>query len=187
MRSIALLLCAAALLAEEPKPGKPVLLHSDAACFVHAVRGVPEASRPVERIVGPGHQLLHTIRTTGEMTVLVPATGTVAINTRRISFVQTRILGIAADEERLYVLIWSSGRVYDRPPDPGAPVEGGRHELRTFWLADGQPLAAPTLGAEGLPKVAPPETLGNGSLGPVKGGGECHGTRAVYKGRDLQP
>ena len=187
MRSTALLLLAGALVADDGKPPKPPLVHIDAACFVHALRGAPEVSGGVvERVTGPGHLLLHVVRATGEMTVLVPATGTVAVNTRRISFHQTRILGVAADTERLYVLMWSSGRVFDKPPDPDALAEGGIFELRTFWLADGQPLAAPKLSAEGLPKGAPPETVEKGPLQIVKGGVECYGTRAAYKGRELQ-
>lgn len=183
MRSVALLLCATALADAE----KPVLVHSDALCFVHALRAMPEASADrYARAVEGGRALLHTARATGDMTMLVPATGVVAINTRRISFQVTRILGVAADKERIYVLIWS-GRVRDRPPAPDAPAEGGRHELRSFWLADGAPLRAPALEGEGLPKAAPPEGIEMGPLRLIEGGVECFCTRAAYKGRDLQP
>jgi hypothetical protein len=175
------LLCAAALADVE----KPALIHSDAGCFVHALRAPPDASGYVERVVASGRAILHTARATGDMAVLVPATGVVAISTRRLSFRVTRILGTAADEERLYVLVWS-GRAWDRPPAPDAPIEGGRYELRAFWLADGAPLEVPSLDT-GLPKDAPPETLERGPLRLVQRGIECYGTRAAYKGRELQP
>lgn len=179
MRAVAvLLLCGLA----DPKP---VLVLADTSCFVHALPGFPEVQQ-VERSVDPGFMLLHTVRASGEMSVLVPPTGTVAISTRRISFVQTRILGIAADAERLYVLL-GSVRAWDKPPEKDAPVEGGGYVLRTFWLADGQGLTAPALKTEGLPKGAPPETLKHGPLRLVAGGVESFGTRAIYKGRDLQP
>ena len=52
----------------------------------------------------------------------------------------TRVLGVAADAERLYVVLWSSGRIFDRPPAEDAALEGGRYELRVFWLGDGSAL-----------------------------------------------
>ncbi len=156
-----------------------MLVHADASCFVHALPAFPEADL-VERVVHPGLMLLHTARASGEMTVLARTTGTMAISTRRISYVQTRILGIAADAERLYVLAWSV-RAWDKPPDRDAPVEGGRYELRAFRLADGKALRAPALKPEGLPKGAPPETLEHGPLRLVEGGVECYGTRAILK------
>jgi hypothetical protein len=172
--AVALLLCALA----DPKP---VLVLADPACFVHALRASADAGDVLERPVDPGFMLLHTARASGEMTVLVPATGTVARGTCRASFVQTRILGIAADAERLYVLLWSV-RTWDRPPERDAPAEGGRYELRTFRLADGHALKAPALNTEGLPKGAPKESLGNGPLNLLPGAGvECYGTRAIYE------
>ena len=166
--------------------GMPLLVHADACCFVHALPAAHAPEKHVGRVVDPGLVILHTVRDTGEMAVLVPATGTVAVSTRRISFRQTRILGIAADTERLYVLTWTV-RVWDRPPERDAAVEGGSYVLRTYWLADGRALAAPALEAEGLPKGAPPETPEKGPLRLVAGGVECFGTRANYKGEKLEP
>ncbi len=168
--AFALLLCA---LADE----KPVLVLADASSFVHAVRATPDGTY-LERVVEPGFMLLHTVRASGEMTVLIPPTGTVAISTRRISYGTTRILGVAADAERLYVLLWT-GHAFGKPP---GPAEGG-YALRTFWLADGAALWAPALKPEGLPKEIPAETLEKGPLRLVKGGVELYGTRATYKER----
>jgi hypothetical protein len=185
MTSTAVVFLAAALIAQARQPEKPVLVHADAVCFVHALRAMPDApDSHVERVIEPGLVLLHTTRSTGEMSVLVRTTGVVAISTRRVSFRVARILGVAADAERLYVLVWT-GRAWDKAPARDALVDDGRYELRAFWLADGSPLAAPR-DVEGLPKAAPPETLEKGLLRLVEDGVECGGTRAVYKGRDLQ-
>jgi hypothetical protein len=187
MRPLALLLCAPFVLAEDGTPEKPVLVHADAACFVHALRAAPDTSAGrFERVVAAGRALVHTVRATGEMTVLVPPTGVVAISTRRASFKVERILGVAADKERLYVLSWT-GRAWDRPPAPDAPLAEGRHALRVFWLADGEALKTPVLDAAGLPKEAGPETLEKGPLRLIETGVECFGTRASYRGRELQP
>ena len=181
MRSSALLLAllATALAAEE----EPVLFVKHAACFVHALPAWPAAGDRVERVVAPGHVLLHTSRETGRMTRLVEATGTVAVNTRRISYGVTRLLGVAADTERLYVLVWHSARIFDRPPEEGAALPGGRYEMRVFWLADGSALKAPPLGPEGLPESAAPESIGAGPLRVVDGGVACFGTTVRYDGR----
>ncbi len=168
--ALVVLLCAIA----EPKP---VLVHKSDSSFVHALRTGGDGTL-LERVVEPGCMLLHTVRTSGEMTVLVPPTGTLAINTRRISYVTTRILGIAADAERLYVLFWS-GHAFDKPPGPA----DGRFELRTFWLADGAALRAQILKAEGLQNEIPAETLEKGPLRLVEGGVEAYGTRATFKER----
>ena len=164
----------------------PVLLEKHEDCFVHALRAWPARGDHVERLVARGHSLLHTARATGKMTRLVPATGTVAINTRRISYRVTRVLGVAADAKRLYVVLWSSGRIFDAPPAQGAAVKGGRYALRVFWLADGSELSSPPLGPGGLPAAAPEPSLGAGPLKLVPGGVSCFGTKARYEGRTLR-
>lgn len=164
----------------------PVLLEKHKDCFVHALPAWPARGDHVERLVERGHSLLHTSRATGKMTRMVAATGTVAINTRRISYRVTRILGVAADAERLYVVRWSSGRIFDAPPAKGAAVKGGRYELRVFWLADGSRLSAPPLAPGGLPSAAPQPSLEAGPLKLVPGGVSCFGTSARYKGRTLR-
>ena len=180
--ALLLLLVTPVLAADED----PVLLATHQACFVHALPAWPAQADRVERVVGPGHALLHTSRATGKMTRLLPATGTVAINTRRISYCLTRVLGVAADAERLYVVLWASGRIFDRPPAEGAALAGGRYELRVFWLGDGGALPAPPLGPDGLPAAAPEPSLGRGPLNLVSDGVSCFGTTARYAGRALR-
>jgi len=120
------------------------------------------------------------------MTRLVEPTGTVAVNTRRISYEVRRVLGVAADAERLYVLLWWSGRIYDRPPAQGATIDGGRYELRVHWLDDAAALQAPSLRHDGVPEAAGRPCLDAGPLKLVPGGVSCFGTRARYDGRTLQ-
>jgi len=154
---------------------QPVLVLASDSCFVHAVPAAPGAGS-LERVLESGHTLLHTVRDSGKMTVLVPPTGTVAISTRRISCQTTRIAGVAADAERLYVLVWM-GHAYDKPPEEGV------YALRTFWLEDGAALWAPLL--KTAPTKAPAETLEKGPLRLVEGGVEVYEARATYKGRQL--
>jgi len=180
-----LVLLAPALAADE----EPVLLVKNAACFVHAIAAwpaLPDRGARFERVVAGGHALLHTSRETGKMVRLVEATGTVAVNTRRISFLVTRLVGVAADADRLYVVLWRSGRIFDRPPEEDAPADGGTYELRVFWLADGSALRAPVLGPDGLPEAAPPESLGKGPLHVVAGGVDCFGKKVRYDARELR-
>lgn len=186
--AIVLVLLAAATLAqgEEKLLPPPVLVARTDAVFVHAVctaRDSGEVEPWVRR--SDGYLLLHTNRKTGEMKHLIPDTGTVAIPTVRQSYVQTRMVGVAADTERLYVLLWTSGRIFDRPPERDAPVEGGRYELRVFWLADGSRIAAPGLDPEKWPKTAPPEVTNAGPLKLAKDGVDCYGVTARYKGKEL--
>jgi len=163
-----------------------VLLTKHVACFVHALPTWPARDDHVERVIGRGHALLYTSRESGRMTRLVETTGIVAVNTRRASYRVTRLLGIASDSERLYVLLWFSGRVYDRPPEEGAALEGGRYEMRVFWLGDGGALRSPPLGPSGLPAAAPRASLGVGPLKIVSDGVSCFGRTARYDGRVLR-
>jgi hypothetical protein len=163
---------------EQPELKKPVLVGKGTKHFVHALKMSPlRAEGLVEFVVAPGWGLVYTNRESGQM----HPTGTVRINTRRISYSQSRIVGVAADADRLYVLRWQSGRVFDKPPD--AKPEGGRYELSVFWLADGSLIQLRPLETKGLPKHAPVEQLTPGPLKLVKGGVSCYGSTFRYKGK----
>jgi hypothetical protein len=128
------------------------------------------------------------------------STRTVEAPTRRISFHQTRLVGLACDAERLYAVVWSSGRVYDRPPHPGGPFKGGSYSLHAFWLADGtslgetwllkepgkSPVSRPNAVAVELPDLAPQETLEKGPLELVEQGVACYGLDFEFEGRKLR-
>ena len=172
-----------ALFAAEPEP---VLLVTRDACFVHSLPAWPDADGAVERVVAPGHLLLHTARPTGRMTRLGEPTGIRAISTRRLSFVVQRVLGVAADADRLYVLRWSNRRLRDRAPEEDATIEGGRYELRVYWLEDAAVLEVPPLAPDGLPTAAGPPCLDAGPLHLVPDGVSCFGTTIRYDGRALR-
>ena len=163
---------------------KPVLVSKGAKHFVHALEMAPLRPKDrVELVVTRGWSLVYTNRESGEMKHLTHATGTVRINTRRVSFHQSRIVGVVADAERLYVLRWTSGRIYDKPPAADAKPTGGRYELSVFWLADGSPIQVTQPNAKGLPKHAPVEELAPGPLRVVKSGVSCYGSTLRYKGK----
>ena len=147
-----------------------------------------------------GCAILYTRPSTGEMKALV-STGTVERPTERISFHQTRLLGVACDAERLYAVVWSSGRVFDHPPHPGQPTKGGSYSLHVFWLADGtslgetwllkepgkSPVSRPNVVAAELPDSAPQETLEKGPLKLIDNGILCYGVALEYAGKTLSP
>ena len=169
---------------EQPELKKPVLVSKGTKHFVHALDMSPlRAEGWVEFVVAPGWGLVYTNRESGQMQHLMRPTGTVRINTRRISYSQSRIVGVAADANRLYVLRWQSGRVFDKPPAADAKPEGGRYELSVFWLADGSLVQLRPLGTKGLPKHAPVQQLTPGPLKLVKGGVSCYGSTFRYKGK----
>ena len=107
-----------------------------------------------------GHHLVHTVPSTGKMQVLVKS-GTWARATRRAMFFYDRILGIASDTDFLYVLMWNSGRIYDRQPSwsPDAPIHNadGTFSLVVFNLSDGSRAKGITI--EKLKTFAPPDPV----------------------------
>ena len=173
MRLLVALLCLIppALAADD----EPVLLVKRPGCFVHAVEASPPVTEHVERLVASGPMLLHTDRESGAMKRLGPAGGIVAVSTVRVSYAVTRILGVAADDERLYVLAWRSGRIFDRPPAADAPLEGGTYTVSVFALAGGAEQRTVRLTGKGVPAAAPAPSLGAGPLKLVEGGVACYG------------
>jgi hypothetical protein len=174
----------------------PRLIASTPECFVHALLAPvdPAGDRFLRRPMSSSASVLWTNRATGEMKPLL-ATGTFAIPTRRRSFTQTRLLGAVADDERLYLAVWRSGRTFDEPPptaeeafDWTPPASVGRRDgaigfaLVVFWLADGSQLVD-----EPLPAVAqvPRETTAVGMLKPITRGVEVAGKALKFIGRDL--
>src|SRR5688572_27888304 len=130
-------LAARPLVGPEGQERPPKLVARAKGTLVHAVpyphggegRGVSDAPG--------GILLLHTRAETGEMKQLL-ASGTFAYPTRRQSWSHSRIVGIAADDERVYVLVWAT-RGYDRvPPPEQMPGERATYTLNVFRLADGE-------------------------------------------------
>ena len=101
----------------------------------------------------------------------------------------SRIVGVAADKERLYVAVWhAKGRgvspAFLLPPEKRPKTQ--RHydkqlELRMFALADGKLLKRAAV--PGAPdKVFPIQSAGPGPMRVVKGGVECFGTKLLFDG-----
>lgn len=173
----------------------PRLVVTTPECFAHAMHAPadPAGDRFLRRPASSSAEVLWTNRATGEMKPLL-STGTFAIPTRRRSFTQTRLLGVTADDERLYLAVWRSGRTFDEPP-PSAdepfdwtPREPGGREgavgfaLVVFWLADGSQLVD-----EPLPPLAqvPRETTAVGILKPITRGVEVAGQVLQFNGREV--
>lgn len=168
---------------EAPDPQKPVLVHRTKECLVHATPVAQPAEDLIERgNYASGWMLLLTTLESGEMKVL-SATASWSVPTRRISYRQTRLLGVIGDAERLYVLIWDSGRVFDSPPPPASQkTKAGTYQLFVFWLGDGSTIVSQPLTGD-LPAEVPVETAEKGPLQLVDGGVSCFGTTVKFKGK----
>src|SRR5262249_2206220 len=110
--------------------------------------------------------------------------GTWSVPTRRISYQQTRLVGVTADAERLYVLVWHSGRVFDRPPRLDEEAVKGTYRLSVYWLADSSKIAERDLTGREVPAKAPKETTGKGPLTVADGTVSCYGTKFQFKGKE---
>lgn len=174
----------------------PRLIASTPECMVHALHAPldPAGDRFLRRPSSTSVAVLWTARASGEMKPLL-ATGTFAIPTRRRSFTQTRLLGAVADQERLYLAVWRSGRTFDEPPpaadepfDWTPPESTSRRDgaigfaLIVFWLADGSQLIDEPLPPR--PRV-PRETTAAGLLKLTDGRVEFAGRAYKFRGRDL--
>ena len=104
---------------------------------VHALAGTFTTDAFLRRPVHGGITLMHTDLKSGRMTSLF-SSGVWEVPTRRISYNRVNLLGVAADDERLYVASWNSGRVFDDAPYPSSPLEGGQLSLTVIRLADGK-------------------------------------------------
>ena len=169
-------LAARPLVSPEGQERPPKLVAKAKGTLIHAVpyphgqgRGLPDAPG--------GILLLHTRAETGEMKQLL-ASGTFAYPTRRQSWSHSRIVGIAADDERVYVLVWAT-RGYDRvPPPEQMPRERATYTLIVFRLADGELVyRGPPDNVNSKPQAGTPpaEVLEKGPLEVVKGGVKIDG------------
>lgn len=158
---------------------KPIAAGDD--YFVHVLRAEWKGQSVdlMRRVYPGGSVVLHTDRSTGELTRLLES-GTFEIPTRRISYSQTRLLGALADGERLYLAVWHSGRIWDQPPGPWDALKGGGYTLRTYRLSDGKYLKSTNI-TEGVPELAPAEKADAGPLERIDGGVKCFGQEFVLE------
>jgi hypothetical protein len=146
--------------------------------FVHVVPGVRERWSDSGTRIYPSSTLTYTDRRTGEMTQLLES-GTFEFPTRRVSYSQVRLLGAIADDQRLYVAAWISGRFFDKPPGRWEKRTGGSYRLQTFRLSDGE-LVNSLAVAEGLPDAVPDELPDPSPLQLIDGGVKCFGQTFTF-------
>ena len=179
--------CSAALRADEAAEDEalePFARGED--YFVHVVPATKWHPTHIARRVPTGWSaVMPTDRRSGAMKCLLES-GTFEVPTRRISYVQVRLLGVVADEHRLYVASWNSGRIFDRAPGPWDKLESGFYRLQVFRLADGASLGTKAV-TEGVPEIAPLEQSGAGPLELVEGGVKLYAQTIALDELDTEP
>jgi hypothetical protein len=172
-----------------PKPDQLVQVAKGDGYVVHALVGPPVpffAPQPPA-----ASYLLHTALPAGRLTVLYRSGTTAGIpepmGYDRTPYHQTRVVGVAADAERLYVLVWSARWLV---PDGGGaggerrPPASDRYEVRVFWLADGSAVGSFPLGGTARPRVVPRELVEAGPLEVMSGGVRMYGESLRFRGKD---
>jgi hypothetical protein len=135
--------------------------------------------------------VLHTSRPSGEL-VLLAQSGTavgipVPMAIDRFPITQTRIAGVAADAERLYVLIWTARWTHEDIRGMGVqihPPKSDLYKVNVFWLADGSAIGEFALTGEKRPKDMPPEKLDTGPMRVDDAGVTVHGDVFRFKGKE---
>ena len=159
---------------------EPLLLRKGAGYFIHAApSAVPGLQQLGERIIAPGIGLTHTDRTSGRVRYLFPPTATVAVNTVRVSYNRSRLVGVLTDDERLYAVVWRSKHVFQLTKLP----RGGTYWLLVFSLADGGKICEVGLAETAVPHLCPQETIRKGPLAVAKDGVSCYGQRYRFEGK----
>ena len=113
------------------------------------------------------------------MRYMLPPTGVVAQPTRRVSYNETRIVGIVVDKARMYVAVWRSGRIFNLR----AKRLGGSLSLSVFWLEDGSRIDDVALPMKAVPAKVPAETIEAGPLQSREYGVSLFGQTYRYEGR----
>jgi hypothetical protein len=189
----ALVLLASVTFAADPKPGQPVVVAKGDKFVVHALSsGGGVAALFGERPLTAPH-LLHTALPDGRLTVLFRSGTTIGfpipMGVDRTPYSQTRVVGVTADAERLYVLVWSAEWVVESWQGAGneiKPPKSDTYAVRVFWLADGSEVGKFDLKGEKRPKTVPAESLEAGPLTAEKtGGASAYGETFRFKGKEL--
>jgi len=195
--TVAILSCAAPLPPPrgDADPNKPVLIAKGKDFFIHALpadRGLfprrvkvePRFPEMVEEGVR-GLVVVHTSLATGDMKILTAGGQSTwrgpPMGIDRIYHNVTRVVGIAADSERLYVLLWD---------DLSEWVVGERgkrgYRLQIFRVSNGALLHTLALKEGDFPKDPPSqETAEKGPLQLRGDGVACFGVTFEFKGMEL--
>jgi hypothetical protein len=184
-------------LAQPPGPpgrqadaSRPKLIVKERAYFLHALppanAGQPRLFQhtPAPAAFGSttiyGLVILHTSTATAEMKILAAGGTTVDgfwarwRNYPRPDIYQTRIAGVAADRQRIYVLRWHS-----------SPDKAPSMQLVVFRPDTGEQVHSLDLKGKAVPKKEPEETANKGPLQLHANGVTCFGTRFEFKGTRL--
>ncbi|MHB1038157.1 MAG: hypothetical protein ACYC35_27480 [Pirellulales bacterium] len=169
-------------------PEPPALLVQGQEYFVHSFTG---ASGSTDRLLFPGVTISHVSRKTGKMQFLVN-TGVFSLATARRAYLISRVIGIAHDTQRLYVLTWEISQD-DQPP----PIsDRGQVRFHVFRLADGSlvmdiPLRAgvaltPGVQPTNLPTGVPESNMKSGPIEMRRDGVACYGIRFTFTGNSIK-
>lgn len=196
MTPLALTLLVSPLFCAPPKPpiDQPVVLAKGDGFVVHAVGGdavEPKLFGPLPALPPSPPQILHTAVPSGRLTVLFRS-GTIVgvaipMGIDRTPYRQTRVVGVAADDARLYVLVWSaSWQVVGVRPAEVRPPDSDDYAVRVYWLADGSEVGTFPVGGAKRPRSVPRESTEAGPLEVLKAGGvTVFGETFRFEGKEL--
>lgn len=155
------------------KREEAVLIARGEGSLIHAL------AHPRERFTpSVGIRLLHTNLDDGAMQVLTTS-GSTAIPTRRISYSNVRIMGVAFDEKRLYVALWTASSM-DRPLAASQPARHAQWTLEVYDRKSGRRLDTAGLKDEVNEPAPDAETLEKGPISLVRGGVEVFGKTRLF-------
>ncbi len=166
---------------------RAVLIAKGQNFTIHRFEGSPLLKFPdieyprLMHVIDPGITIVHTSLDTGEMKWLY-VSGTFAVRyARKGIYYSWRLIDLAQDDDRLYVLDWASGSM--RHPDQPLAGDDPSYGLRVFWKSDGA-LIYKTLFQSGknLPVAVPKENVNSGLLKLSGDGVECFGEAFRFKG-----
>jgi len=185
-----------------PYSSEPVIIARGAKFLIHRLLGSIGSRGIGERPSDPVIILTHTDTESGKMRVLY-SSGIFLQFTRRATYQSRRIVGIAQDENRLYLAVWETARVFtdkDRPPERDYRWIG-RYRLIAFWKSDGTQIVREPLYEEDFEPLyeadllrnsnreaqieAPDENGGAGPLKVMSKGVTWNKKRFKFRGRQF--
>lgn len=162
---------------DKPKGEHGILVAQGEGYFIHALRYPrSDEAETVARVHG-GWKVLHTGVRDGAMNVLFTS-GSFERPTRRISYQNVRIVGIACDSKRLYLVSWRA-KSWDGPLVGAQTAERTEWRLHVYQRENGQERASVSLKSVDL-EFAPKETIEKGPITLVEGGVEILGTKHSF-------
>lgn len=150
---------------------EPKLIAKSRNFFLHGLKGFTRDHFSA-RSFGDGTTLTHTFRETGKMTWLY-SSGDLSFPTVRMSFAANRILGITSDDNRIYLCVWGTGRVFDRLPQ-NLTLDKGSISVMVFQGVDGAVTQTFQIQLDkDLSKIVAEDNLGAGPFRLTENGITC--------------